>query len=449
MASKCYSFVYIPGQFSMARFSALPRELSLQILCLLDLSDKVRLSATCKQYRVQLAPEIFKTIRLSNDKTVATSALLAVKTHGEYTTRIEFKCNCEPTDEITAPALPQAAYKVLHGHLTPNLRTVSLKFGFAFDEGDDWDASDGNSIYLFESVESEDYVREREQTWHWRALMNETWQALVGNISVRELILDEFIPKWTSTFRTDQFRQFLSQLEFATFNIFGMDNGAGWQTNTVWGYIEFLSDLDTLFFHHMTGLKYLAIQASDPLGLEGFHHIPLALKPDDLPLLESLKLQDCFVGPELISFIRGHAQVLKSLDVKECVSGGDGSGMAENAIYWAEFFDGVYEVKPALTELIVGGGKVPLTSDEAFDPEYEYKIESESVREIRRKLRDNPRLHLFGYARLDDKYGMFFLEAEENVEQFNHGNDQRAYDRLIDLINKNNTKATNKLGCVV
>ncbi|KAM0261003.1 hypothetical protein ACHAQJ_002438 [Trichoderma viride] len=430
----------------MARFLALPQELSLQILRLLEVGDKIHLSATCKHYRAQLVPEIFKTIRFTSDERVAQSALKAIEAHGQYTTRIEFKAHCGSDDEKTAPALTPAATKILQGHLTPNLRTVNLKFDFDFDEGDDWDeghpdASGGNSIYLFEGVEREDYIREREETWQWRALMNETWRALAANIRVRDLILDGLIPKWTSTFRTEEFRQFLSRLESATLSIFGMDNGAGWKTNTVWGYIEFLRDLDSSFFYHMTGLKQLTIHASDPLGLEGYRHIPLALKPEDLPLLESLTLKDCFVGPELVSFIRSHVQVLKSLDIKECVSGGDGSGMAENAIYWAEFFDMVYEANPALTELIAGGSKAPLTSDEQFNPDYQFKDEPEGIQDIRRKLKADPSLRLFGYGSLDDKYGMFFLNEEENEEQFNSGNDQKAFDRLMGLVKENAAKA--------
>lgn len=74
--------------------------------------------------------------------------------------------------------------------------------------------------------------------------------------------------------------------------ILGVDNGAGWCINTVWGYVEFLAGLDGLFFKHMKGLKHLHIQASKmgPIGLDGRNYIPLALQPWDLPVLESLKL---------------------------------------------------------------------------------------------------------------------------------------------------------------
>lgn len=424
----------------MTRLLALPNELSLQIIEHLDISDKIRLGATCKLYRTQLLPEMFKTIRFTNNEASATSALIAIEAHGQYTRAIEFACQCGPDDELTTPSLQPAACKVLKGHHMPNLRTVRLKFNFDFDGGDEWDrdhpdAIDGMSIYLFEPVEDQDYVREKELEWKWRALMNETWEALAANNYVRELILDELLPKWTSTYRTDAFRRFLCQLESATFNIFGMDNGAGWHTNTVWGYIEFLSSLDASFFHHMRGLKHLYIKASDPLGLEGMRHIPLALKPKDLPLLQSLKLENCFIGPELVSFIRGHAQVLKSLDIKECV-GATQNGLADNPLYWAEFFDEIYEAKPSLTEIVAGGSKAPLTDEEEFGIQNQTD-ELANIQHIRQKLEADPTLKLFGYASLDDKYGMFFMDEDENVERFNQGDDQRAYERLMGLVNEN------------
>ncbi|KAL7946743.1 hypothetical protein V8C42DRAFT_318694 [Trichoderma barbatum] len=432
----------------MARLSALPQELTLQIFRLLEVGDKVRLSATCKQYRAQLAPEIFKIIRLTNDERTARSALGVIEAYGEYTTRIEFTGHCGPKDEMTAPALTPAAAKILQGHLTPNLSTVSLKFNFNFDDDNEWDrghpaasASKMTSILLFECVESNAYIQEREKIWQWRALMNETWRALAANIHIRELILDELIPKRTSTFDTEEFRQFLSRLKFATFNIFGMDLGVGWggSTNTMRGYCEFLYNLDTYFFHHMTGLKRLTIHASDPLGLTGHHYIPLALSPEDLPLLESLKLERCFVSPELVSFIRGHTKVLKSLDVKECVSG-EGYYFAYNGISWSEFFDRVYEAKPTLTELIAGSGSnVPLTSEEGSRG-YQFKDEPEDIQEIRRKLKADPRLRLFGCGQLDDKYGTLILDEDANEEEFNDGNAQRAFDRLMGLVNENAAK---------
>ncbi|KFY98866.1 hypothetical protein V498_01169 [Pseudogymnoascus sp. VKM F-4517 (FW-2822)] len=365
----------------MASILALPQELLLQVCKQLELSDKVRLSTTCKGYRTQLSPEIFETIHFGNREDLAISALAAVEAHGNYTSRIEFTCYSGPEDELTAPSLPLAASKVLEGHLTPNLHTVRLQFEFNFDDGRDWDsrAVSGGSIFVFEECEDDDYVREEEQIWKWRALMKETWAALTANKYVRELILDDFIPKMTSTFGTDEFREFLSRLESATFNIHSLDDNTCWRTNTQECYIEYLENLDTSFFHHMSGLKHLHIWAGEPLGLEGWCHIPIPLRPKDLPVLQSLKLQNCFVCPEIVAFVQGHAHVLRSLDVKDCFSAGDGGGMTDDAIYWAKFFDGIYEANPSLTEFIAGGDKVLL--------EYDNGPVSERVQDIRQKLK--------------------------------------------------------------
>lgn len=430
-----------PGISEMASLLALPQELTLQVLQLLQVGDLFSLSATCKHFRAQLVPQLFQTIRLTNDERVAWSALGAVEAHGQHTTRIDFIAHCGPNDEITVPALPPAAAKVLQGHFTPNLSTVSLKFDFDFDDGEEWDTGrpdevEAMSIYVFRCGETEEYVREREETWQWRALMNETWRALAANIHARELVLDNFIPKWTSTFRTEEFRQFLSRLETASFDILGMDNGACWQTSTEWGYTEFLSNLDASFFHHMTGLKHLSINATDHLGLEGMCHSQLALKPDHLPLLESLKLRRCFIGPELVSFIRGHTQLLTSLDIKDCVSGGN-SYSADTGIYWAEFFDSVFEAKPALTELIAGSSDL----SDGLLPDYWFEPDPEDPEEIRRKLKADPSLRLFGYGYVDTKYGYLSLDWETDEEEFKRGNDQKAFNRLVGLVSENAAKA--------
>jgi hypothetical protein len=424
----------------MASLSALPHELLLQVSKQLELIDKVRLSATCKQYRTQFIPEIFKTIYFSNSTASARSAHAAVKAHGDHTSRIEFTVHSDSGDLLTATSLPLSASYLLESHFTPNLHTVRLRFDFDFDDGEYWESNmnGGGSIDLFEEIETEDFVREEEEAWEWRALMRETWQSLSAADDVRELILDDFIPKWTSTFDTEMFRQFLSQLESATFNILGMDNGAGWMTNTQYGYTEFLRNLDTSFLHHMSGLKHLHINAGDPLGLDGYRYVPLALKPDDLPVLQTLKLENCFVGPELVWFVHSHAQVLRSLDVKECFSAGDGGGMADNPLYWAQFFDFIYEARPALTEFVAGGDEVFLAYDDEPD--------TKKVRDVRRKLKDNPGLKLFGYGYLSDKYGSLHYNVEENVRQFIDGGDQRAYDHLMGLVKENAAQMGNEHG---
>ncbi|KFY08445.1 hypothetical protein V491_08441, partial [Pseudogymnoascus sp. VKM F-3775] len=94
--------------------------------------------------------------------------------------------------------------------------------------------------------------------------------------------------------------------------------------------------------------------------------------------------------------------------------------------------DGIIWVNYAIahvTEFIAGDDRVLLTYDGEFD--------SERVQGIRQKLKANPVLKLFGYANLSDKYGSLHNDATENADQFINGDDQRAYDRLMDLVREN------------
>ncbi|KAK4062648.1 uncharacterized protein Triagg1_9766 [Trichoderma aggressivum f. europaeum] len=411
----------------MACLLDLPGELSFEIIKLLHIGDRISLSSTCKSYRVQLLPEIFKTIRLTNDEASATFALTVAETYGQYTKTIEFTCQCDQDERATAPSLLPAAFRVLKGHFTPNLQTVKVKFDFDLD-------NEANEVYLeFEFSEVEGYTRVRELREKWRALMNETWEALIANTFVTELILDWFPPMWTSTFHTDAFPQFLNHLESATVNIFGFEDYSGVRTNTVGEYRKFLSNMDALFFHHMRDLKYLHIQASDPLGYANGHltSIPLALKPDDLPLLQSLTLENCFVCQELISFIQGHAQVLKFLDLNECFS------EQGSEVTWAKFFDEIYEAKPRLTELLAGSNKTPFLFEEM-----PYWDENDAVQLMRQKLEADSTLKIFRQMHLDPDEGILSVDHDRTVELFNQGDDQRAYDRLMALVNENRQSLT-------
>ncbi|KAL7921602.1 hypothetical protein ACQKWADRAFT_295516 [Trichoderma austrokoningii] len=411
----------------MASLLALPCELSSHIVNYLGFSDKVRLSATCKAYRIQLIPEIFTTIRFKSDEASSASALAAVEAHGQYTKTIEFKCQCEHEESPppTGPSLPPAACSVLKGLLTPNLHTAKLEFDFNLDD------DDLHVFYFFDYAEDAAEVRRRERQDKWRALMNETWAALVTNTAVRELILDELPPKWTSTFYTDEYHQFLNRLESATIHIFGMQNGQ-WRTNITNGCEDFLSSLDVAFFRHMKQLKYLYIWATDPLGRanEDTPYKELPLRPGDLPLLQSLTLENYFVSPELVLFIKDHAQILKSLRLNESFCG--------EKLSWAEFFDQVYEAKPSFIELIYRDNKAPFMIDDEVDM---WMSDEPALVRIRQKMEADPTLEVFRQGYLDSDTGVLFFDPDEDVKRFIQGDDQRAYVRLMGLVNENRAEA--------
>ncbi|KAM0515085.1 hypothetical protein ACHAPE_006408 [Trichoderma viride] len=409
----------------MASFIALPHELSLHIISFLNFSDKVHLSATCRSYRAQLIPDIFNEISFTNEE--APSALAAVEAHGQYTKTIDFACQCyhEDSPPPTGPSLPPAACKVLKGLLTPNLHTVKLRFEFDLDE-EDLDPFD-----FYDYPEDADRVRMSERQDMWRALMNETWEALVGNALVRELILDELPAKWTSTYYTNAFHRFLNQLESATIYILGMQS-TDWRVSITNGYEDFLRRLGAGFFRHMDRLKHLHLRATDPLGLAGgsLPYKELPFRPEDLPALQSLTLENCFVSPELILFIKLHAQVLKTLRLNESFCG-------EN-LSWVEFFDQVYEVKPSLAELVYRDNKAQAMMD---DEEDVWPDEEPDYLRVRQRLKADPTLNVFRRGYLDADTGLLFFDFGGDLKRCNRGDDQRAYIRLMGLVNRNRAEA--------
>ncbi|KFZ18885.1 hypothetical protein V502_03912 [Pseudogymnoascus sp. VKM F-4520 (FW-2644)] len=433
----------------MGTLSTLPEELRGELLKHLGFDGKIRLSATCKAYRAWLAPELFETIRFNNlsEKSTA-SALAAVEAYGPYTTRIEFTCTAEPEEQdteetgFTHPALPPAARKILEGLATPNLRTAEIRFYFKFGEDDEgWDEDDeglsvrGSDVF-WEIDNDNDLILTKEQRWEWRSVMKETWEALATNSSVKELICEDFIPKWISTFRTDAFRQFLGRLESATFNIVSLNGDDNAVLSYLHGYSSFLANLDDSFFHHMTALKNLHIQAADPLGCvqDEWHYTPLALKSRDLPALTSLKLEHCFVCSELVLFVQSHAQILKSLDVNDCFALGD--SLSRTTIHgpnWADFFDAVFKASPALTALNAGRSTTLFTQDGKI--RHNHFLPGD-VQHISQAMEVDPKVRLFGYAHIE-RSGVFLVQRQSTMENFMKGDDQRAYERLMGRVAEN------------
>ncbi|QPH16386.1 hypothetical protein C2857_001014 [Epichloe festucae Fl1] len=436
----------------MAFFSTVPLELFHEVYDHLDPRDIVRLSMTCRAQRAQLVPRIFRSIRFHNSHASASSALEAVHTFGQFVKWITFDCFATPGYENSKPALKPAARRVLEGHATPNITTIFMLFKFDLEDWAGWDDNGARGINVFEKSETKNEVAAQEQSWHWRALMNETWQALAANARVRQLYISGLVPKATSAFFTDEFRQFLSRLTWVTIDIWGAEYhwNTNMQPNTKSGYVEFLSALDDTLFRYMTALRYLDIRASHsaPLGLAGTRHIPLALKPEHLPELDTLRLENCFVGPELVEFIQGHAEGLRHLDVEYCTSAGvHGLGGAENAMSWAEFFDRVRKAKPSLTKLLAGSNVVPYSrgmggAAGAVDPYYAWYAGDAGLDEvldeiIAQVLGGGRNTHSFSYSYLDVQDG--FFTRSEAISTLHHKGtaDQKAYDRLMEYVQKN------------
>ena len=116
----------------------------------------------------------------------------------------------------------------------------------------------------------------------------------------------------------------------------GQDNGASWRSNTQESYMNFCGRLSDFVFRSLTSCSFLDFSSHKyaPLGCSGSYHRALPLRPKHLPLLQHLRLEQCFIGPELLTFLRAHASTLNSLHLQDCMSAHQ-CYMAEDSIPWS------------------------------------------------------------------------------------------------------------------
>lgn len=421
--------------------------------------DLMNWSCTSHRFRNLLAPCIFKSIKLRNDKKSGASVDSLLKSpHGALVKEMYFlgtipsdMANPDDDEDVKALAegfhtesdkaeeeeekpititLPLVVDTLLSDlHQFPNLESLSIGFTYPYEYPfDDYYDAEG-------MVDNENPQPARA----WKALMTTTFETLLRNKPprLRALEIRKFVWTFTEPYENQSFHKFLSHVECFSLSVRGGNNGAGWCVNTCDGYLECVARFDDLFLDHLASATSLTLKATEegPIGLEGMRHARLALKKRQMPLLKSLHLERIFICRELVDFVISHTDTLEQLTLHDCNS--SVNGLQDNAgFYWNHFFDALYRADlKKLSHLEIRPYNAPLYnsfSQEETDPE--------NVQQIRRVLSEDAKRRVFGYAMLDDKYGMCFVDEDENQAAFERGEDQVAFDRLMGNVNANATK---------
>lgn len=438
--------VQLPSELQVAIIKSLASE---PIQALIDLS------CTCSVYRSLLAPDIFKAITLrNNEKSGSSLQAIANSRHSELVREIRY-IGSAPGDgagddsyKDTQAVFPDVVRAALSGlKRFRNLQRLSVEFAFNLSSYDDWQ----DSFYMFDNEETEEQVQSAEKSLGWRALMAKSFEAVAQNKNLKSLQVIQLPPREVSVFRHPTFHEFLGTLDRFALSLWGDDNGAGWKTNTLEPYLGFLSKLDQFFFNHLHCTTEFSLKADEagPIGLKGRYHAPLALNATQMPRLQSLHLEHIFICRELVNFLVGHADGLESMLLHNCYGGvnqlinddpdGDDEGEVENGIHWHVLFNALADAKPKQL------WRVEITPTELC---YYYPYgdkgadESDETRKVRRILQEDPKRRLFAYKILDDKYGMLFDDEDENRTAFLRGDDQRAYDRLMEIFKANAARSS-------
>ncbi|KAM3416527.1 hypothetical protein BST61_g8117 [Cercospora zeina] len=298
---------------------------------------------------------------------------------------------------------------------------------------------------MHEEPESEEDISEHEQSVAWRATMNEAYRALATRTGVKTLRLCEVVPRGCSVSYAHKWQQFLHSVRDFSIELWGGDNGAGWHSNTQPGYDDFIQNMNKFFFRHLGSAERVTFTADDqnPIGMEpNFHHSPTPFQANDMPKPKHLTMEHFFIDPALANLITSHSQQLESLTLKNCFASPGVS--AAHPYTWEEFFKSIRDTTPILTSLTLTNDRVPLTdaeefhgADAAVQPSEHEAAENKS---IRRNLREDPKLRLWPYDFLDDKYGMVFCDREQNVSAFESGADQGEFEALMRVVENNDSQ---------
>ncbi|KAL0059896.1 hypothetical protein AAF712_013311 [Marasmius tenuissimus] len=313
------------------------------------------------------------------------------------------------------------AQDALTGKLLPNVTTVCLSFDFDFESDYVWDDPESFgfvwSIYVFKESEADHDVSRKEAKYPWRALMAQTWSALCRNHDITELTVLNLIPRKTTTFDSDDWRDFLGRLDTLRLRMWGGDNGVGWAAHSTAGYAEFGTKLGEYFFQHLNQVQWLLFSGYPTCPLGGNLVKNLDLSKEHLPHLRILQLCNVFINKRLTNFILGKSAPVQVVELRNCHVNTD--DFEEPS--WAEFFAHLRRNEYQLRELLI-------TYDRG-DPGILFQENPIEKQDEGDKV--------FSYGYLDDKYAFYIPEDEAIREKYEERRDLNEYRRLIDLVERN------------
>lgn len=407
-----------------------------EVLPFNGLYDLINWSCTCSYFRTLLAPDIFKACTLVNhEKSGSSLTTVANSPHSIHVKALHFigyaidDTHSEPLMD-TERILPRSVDALLCNlHRFPRLEKLIIDF--------DYDSH--NSLCqgpvvmdvrnFISQTPEEALVAEASSAW--RALMCRTYSALTKNKSpsFRHLEIRGIFWHHVSTFSHAPLHDFLGHVEQFTLSTLS------WHRFRYY-HSQFWM-LDHSFSNHLANVTTLNIKAPELKPPElGWRITILNLKPDRMPLLKTLHVDNIFATEELIHFLVGHKDTLEELTLRNCYASMKTKGFwFGGCIYWSNLFTSLFSACPTqLRRFKLVGNKINfLPSEKDFG--------EEANEAVRTRLRQDPGRILFPYAARHDILGTLFYNDEESLEQFLKGEDQQSWDRLMGLVEGNARKA--------
>ena len=156
------------------------------------------------------------------------------------------------------------------------------------------------------------------------------------------------------------------------------------------------------------------------------------LLPQYFPRLMYLSLENFFIRLQFLQFLLAHKNTLESICLVNC--------HAEDPMEWNRIFDSLSTAKPSrLRSFTVEPREAPFEYIDGSG--HRMGASPERIEQARTVLAEEPHRRMFSYALVHVEYDFLVDLGEVNVDEFLEGNDQRAWDRLQDLITENSGNA--------
>ncbi|RJE25922.1 hypothetical protein PHISCL_01764 [Aspergillus sclerotialis] len=408
------------------------------------LSNLINLSSTCTWLRGLIVPRIFATVELNNTAKSARS-IIAIR-QGKFSKCVKslrYLAVCDPDQQdlpLSDVYPPEVDDVLANMACFDNLQKLVVEFPFDYD-------TDLFIDYFQDSEFDKDpeaaAMAESENAF--RGLMAASFRAIISNYTrypssvpfPRSVEINDLNIIMVSTFSTDAFQYFLSQLKTFKLSLIEYDNGAGWQLNTNSIFASFADCLGSLFFNHLASVEEFSLdpRKSGFLGNAGQAYCcNISLRASTMPKLRKLTLSNIFICLELQDFLLRHMESLKSIILRDCFATVENEWVFGERIRWQDLFNA-----------LVQGPFTQLTSFEFVRKESQREllyqndehVDPDLVEQIETRLSKIPHAKVFPYGYVDDKYGFGFVHTEANQAAFIRGEDHRSYLDLMAMVHSN------------
>ncbi|KAF4337485.1 hypothetical protein FBEOM_8626 [Fusarium beomiforme] len=438
----------------MAALDALPVELIANIASYLPPQDVKSLSRTSWLIRHAVLRILYRTLVIPCPLACTRALEDFINKYQELVFRIHLHISLSPNMEekphegpmpsVWGTASSDTLRQIVRGDTLSHIDSFIVEFDPGQFEPDGWWGENGwwgdqdnlGTIHVVEHEEDWDQTLQQEHDIIWRAQHNEVMHTISANPNITNLKMSNLLPKNTSAWETPEWASFLGRLQVLDISVFGGNNGACWQANTMPGFAEFIDNLPYFIIRHAQNIKHFSLEAHKE-GLFGTtayqYRILLPLQEDHFLFLRSLKLKNIMIGPDLLEFLETRVDCLEELELHDCMC----SGPQWRAVppTWGDLWKTMRERNVRLRKVCVVQSRMPpLMWGENYKEDFQTSEDSEAAKRVRKRLEKDKSLVLWRYARVDDKYGWVAELPDTNLKNFEKGEDQREYEKLLKML---------------